>query len=127
MILNNKKPTKKSINKSIKKQVWEKYIGKKYKGKCYVSWCETILEPWDFEVGHNVPESKGGKLNIKNLRPICRLCNGCMGNHLTIDQFSRIMNPRKPSIINNFKGWFTYQKYEFGLKRCKCKRKSNKK
>ena len=45
---------------------------------------------FDFESGHNIPESKGGTLNIDNLRPICAKCNRSMGDDYTIDEFSRI-------------------------------------
>jgi len=81
--------TKLNIPKRIRALVWKQYIGKKWKGKCYVEWCNNkfdVLSSW--HVGHNLPESKGGTLNIKNLRPICCDCNLGMGNRYTIDEWS---------------------------------------
>ena len=43
---------------------------------------------FEFEVGHNIPESKGGTLDLDNLRPICHQCNIGMGNQYTIDEWS---------------------------------------
>jgi hypothetical protein len=40
-------------------------------------------------VGHNIPESKGGKTTINNLIPICGDCNRSMGDRYTIDEFSQ--------------------------------------
>ncbi len=40
-------------------------------------------------MGHNIPESKGGKTTINNLIPICGDCNRSMGDRYTIDEFSQ--------------------------------------
>jgi len=80
---------KKRIPKRIREMVWKTYIGKKWKGKCHVSWCDnvmTILSSW--HVGHNVPESKGGELTIENLRPICADCNLGMGCQYSVEEWS---------------------------------------
>jgi hypothetical protein len=45
------------------------------------------MTPFLFEVGHNVPESKGGATDINNLRP---KCNKSMGDEYTIDEFSAL-------------------------------------
>jgi 5-methylcytosine-specific restriction endonuclease McrA len=82
---------KATIPGALREQVWILYCGDKYfKHKCHVTWCENIMTPFMFEVGHNVPESKGGTLDIDNLRPICAKCNRSMGDHYTIDEFSRL-------------------------------------
>ena len=39
------------------------------------------MNVFDFHVGHNVPESKGGATNIDNLKPICSRCNSSMSNN----------------------------------------------
>ena len=91
---------KKSIPKAVRSNVWLEYIGKKYESDCYVSWCTNIITPFSFEVGHNIPESKGGLTTIDNLRPICSQCNKSMGNMYTITQFSEMFAPRvKPDAI----------------------------
>jgi 5-methylcytosine-specific restriction endonuclease McrA len=53
-----------------------------------VSWCHRLLSCFDFEVGHNIPESKGGTLDLDNLYPICHQCNTGMGNQYTILDWS---------------------------------------
>ena len=56
---------KKSIPKAIREQVWLTYNGKKYERKCYIYWCKNIIDVFNFHVGHDKPESKGGKMSIK--------------------------------------------------------------
>jgi hypothetical protein len=78
-----------TIPKRVRSMVWQKYVGKKWKGECYVEWCNnefTVLSSW--HVGHNIPESRGGTLKISNLRPICADCNLGMGSKYTIDEWS---------------------------------------
>ena len=64
-----KKYKKANIPKAIREQCWLATIGKKYESKCYVSWCTNIINVFDFHVGHDVPESKGGELDINNIKP----------------------------------------------------------
>jgi hypothetical protein len=76
---------RRAIPKSVKDAVWRKYFGeKKPYGKCDA--CEKRIHYQDFEVGHNVPASRGGTDNISNLRPICGTCNRSMGT-LSIEDF----------------------------------------
>lgn len=81
---------KSKIPKAIREQVWLTFIGKKFEHKCFVNWCENKMTPFSFECGHNIPESKGGSLDIDNLRPICSNCNKSMGNVYSIDEFSEL-------------------------------------
>jgi 5-methylcytosine-specific restriction endonuclease McrA len=70
---------RKNIPKSVKMQLWEKYIGKhKAYGKCFV--CGQKIHMQKFEAGHVVPAAKGGPDRISNLRPICFGCNRSMGD-----------------------------------------------
>ena len=78
---------------ALREQVWIHHFGETYKHKCSVTWCTTIMNVFNFECGHNVPESKGGSTDISNLQPICSKCNKSMGNTYTIDEFSKIANP----------------------------------
>lgn len=85
----NRNRRKKSIPKTVRRKVWEKVHGEhKAKGKCYVKWCQRILDKMDFQAGHNIPESKGGSIHITNLFPICGDCNQGMGDRFTIDEWS---------------------------------------
>jgi 5-methylcytosine-specific restriction endonuclease McrA len=90
-----KKTPRKSISKSVKNNMWIQHYGEKFSVQCSVEWCVTIITPFTFEVGHNVPHSKSGTIDIDNLKPICGTCNKSMGNRFTIDEFSKIAIPRK--------------------------------
>jgi hypothetical protein len=79
---------KSTIPRSLKNTVWNKYVGDKFITKCAVKWCDTQINPFTFETGHNIPESKGGLTTVENLRPICAQCNKSMGNRYSIDEFS---------------------------------------
>jgi 5-methylcytosine-specific restriction endonuclease McrA len=78
------------IPKAIREQTWIRYNGDEFSAKCKVRWCQNRVTPFNFEVGHNIPASKGGENNIDNLRPICPSCNRSMGNKYTIDEFSKL-------------------------------------
>jgi len=81
---------KTKIPKALREQVWLKSIGTKYEAKCSILWCKNSMNVFDFHVGHNVPESKGGHTDIKNLQPICSRCNLSMGNHYTINEWNKL-------------------------------------
>ncbi len=83
-----KKYRKKKIPLAVRQAVWVKQFGRVFQHKCFVSWCHRILSCFDFEVGHNIPESKGGTLDLDNLYPICHQCNTGMGNQYTILDWS---------------------------------------
>ena len=80
------------IPKALREQVWIKYFGKKYKHKCYIFWCKNDISVFDFQVGHNIPESKNGATVIENLRPICSRCNLSMSNNYSIDEWNELGN-----------------------------------
>ena len=73
------KPKKKYISKVMKVKVWNKYIGeKKGKSKCLCCQHNKITQ-MNFECGHVIANANGGQNSLKNLRPICSLCNKSMG------------------------------------------------
>ena len=79
---------KKTIPKAVREQCWLNTFGKKYENSCYISWCSNKINVFDFHVGHDKPESKGGTLDISNLKPICSRCNSSMSNNYTIKQWN---------------------------------------
>ena len=81
--------------KRIREVVWNTYNGETYSSKCYVSWCNNIINVFNYQVGHDIPESKGGTYDIGNLRPICSNCNLSMGNKWTIQEWSKLVNHRQ--------------------------------
>jgi hypothetical protein len=103
--------TKEQIPKRIRELVWTTYNGEVFTSKCYVSWCTNNINVFSFQTGHDIPESKGGTLDIYNLKPICGSCNLSMGNKYSITEWSKLINPipilttpppyPHPTIINN--------------------------
>jgi len=69
---------RKPISKSLRDDVWFKYMGDKVQGKCYCCKMRPIHFS-DFQVGHNKAVARGGKNHLSNLRPICAHCNRAMG------------------------------------------------
>lgn len=86
--------SKRNIPKSLREQVWLYWMGHKFDGKCSVVWCKNRITPFNFEAGHNIPESKGGETTIKNLKPICASCNRSMSNVYSIDEYSKEYAPK---------------------------------
>ena len=85
-----KKNTRKAtIPKALREQVWVQQIGQRFDSKCKVTWCTNRINVFDFQCGHNIPESKGGKTTVDNLVPICGRCNMSMGSQYTIDEWNR--------------------------------------
>jgi 5-methylcytosine-specific restriction endonuclease McrA len=80
---------KKTIPKALREQVWIKNIGASFESECTVSWCKNIINVFDFHVGHDVPESKGGETSIDNLKPICARCNLSMGSNYSIKEWEK--------------------------------------
>ncbi len=97
---NIKRPyRKKSIPAAVRQQVWLTYVGEQFKSKCKVKWCRNTITVFQFDCGHNVPESKGGSTTIDNLLPICSNCNGSMRENYTIDEWNATFAPKKKNFL----------------------------
>jgi len=95
---------KQKIPRALREQVWIVYNGSKFfVRKCHVSWCTNNITPLNFHVGHNIPESKGGSLEISNLRPICAMCNLSMADDYTIEEFSKLSRVHVPTLWECFR------------------------
>jgi len=81
---------KKTIPKALKEQVWLKWCGRNFEAKCLVKWCANKITVFDWEAGHNIPESKGGETTLDNLIPICSRCNKSMSNNYTIEEWNKL-------------------------------------
>jgi hypothetical protein len=81
---------KKAIPKALREALWLQYNGDKFRAKCQTPWCSNEVTAWDFQAGHNIPESKGGPTVLENLRPICSRCNQSMANNFTFDEWCRL-------------------------------------
>ena len=90
------------IPKALREQVWIQYYGTAFHNKCPTRWCQNRINAFDFQVGHNVPESKGGSTTIDNLVPICGRCNLSMSNTYTFDEWSATFGSRRRTWIQFF-------------------------
>ena len=77
-----------SIPKALRQQVWLQYIGENFKDQCRIVWCTNTISVFNYHVGHNIPRSKGGTLELSNLQPICSNCNLSMSDNYTIDEWN---------------------------------------
>lgn len=63
----------KYISSTVKKLVWKKWIGDLTKTKC--QYCNLFdIDVFDFDCAYIIPKALGGKVDVQNLRPICRIC-----------------------------------------------------
>lgn len=88
---------KKRIPRALREAVWIHHCGRTFERKCLTHWCKNSINAFDFQTGHDVPESKGGETTIDNLIPLCGRCNLSMGNQYTFKEWSsRFMAPSVP-------------------------------
>lgn len=102
-----KRSKKKAIPRAVKEQVWLRDMGKVFEGKCRTSWCKNTINLFDFQCGHNVPESRGGPTILANLIPICSRCNTSMGASYTFTEWSMQYDSVKVSF---WKRYLCFQK-----------------
>lgn len=70
---------KQSIPHILRIKVWNKWIGEEIgKTKCLCCKLNDICQ-LNFVCGHIIAESKGGDIDVDNLKPICQPCNNSMG------------------------------------------------
>ena len=77
-----------TIPKAVREQVWIDKNKEKFRSKCYVSWCKNEITVFNFHCGHNIPDSKGGSIQLENLYPICSNCNLGMCDRMTITEWN---------------------------------------
>jgi hypothetical protein len=87
---------KKKIPKAVREAVWVKHVGKKFEQKCLTHWCPNTMTVFDFQTSHNIPESKGGTMEIDNLFPLCGRCNLSMSSQYTYYEWSNIFKCKIP-------------------------------
>jgi len=70
--------TKEKIPASVKNTLWSLHFLNSLQGNCQC--CKTeIISKNNFDCGHIISEKEGGKVELDNLKPICRSCNSSMG------------------------------------------------
>ena len=80
---------KKKIPKAVREALWMAFHPNAFKAKCETSWCPNEINAYNFQAGHNIPESRGGPNTIENLIPICARCNLSMGSSYTFDEWQK--------------------------------------
>ena len=90
---------KAKIPKALREQVWISKFGRVYESKCFTPWCQNRITVFDFQCGHDIPESKGGPTNLANLYPICSRCNMSMSNVYTFEQWAQKGAKRKSWLL----------------------------
>ena len=78
---------------ALREAVWIHHQGRSFEGKCLTTWCPNIITVFDFQCGHDIPESKGGPTTIENLYPLCSRCNLSMGSRYTYKEWCSISQP----------------------------------
>lgn len=81
---------KKKIPKALREAVWLKRKGEVFRAKCDVPWCPNTITVFDYQCGHDIPESRGGATKLENLYPICSRCNLSMSNQYTLKEWSQL-------------------------------------
>lgn len=103
------KKSKQRIPAALREQVWIHRMGRVFEGKCPTTWCQNNLTVFDFQSGHNIPESKGGPTNLDNLIPLCGRCNLSMGNEYTFEEWCKVSNPPPVPVVEEVKRtWRSY-------------------
>lgn len=92
---------KKKISAALREQVWIQHSGRVFERKCMVTWCKNTITVFDFQCGHDIPESKGGATDITNLYPICGKCNLSMSNTYTFHEWCKLYTamPDEPPAV----------------------------
>ena len=85
---------KQTIPGALREQVWIGHMGRVFEGKCKTPWCSNKITVYDFQVGHDIPESKGGTLDLENLVPLCAKCNLSCGDRYTFREWAKLSKPR---------------------------------
>lgn len=88
-----KKRKKKPIPAAIREACWQKRCGRVFEHKCLTPWCPNTITVFDFQAGHDIPESKGGPTTVENLYPICSRCNQSMGDRFTFQEWAALHLP----------------------------------
>ena len=91
--------------RKIRQEVWTEHNGAAFESPCFVDWCTNIVNVFNYQVGHDIPKSKGGPNTLDNLKPICESCNQSMGNKYTIKEWNKLFEipEQKKELIDKYK------------------------
>lgn len=71
----------------LRQEVWEKNIGDRFWGNCFV--CNIRLHVMEWSCGHIQSEFKGGAMVFENMKVICKSCNSKMGTENLLEYKAR--------------------------------------
>jgi len=78
-------------NYMFRHDIWINNFGKVFEIKCPTSWCENIINPFEFNMGFRKPltlrESK--LMEKEKLIPLCRRCACSMNNKMTFVEWNK--------------------------------------
>lgn len=95
---------KTKIKESVRKQVWEHYnTFDVAKAPCYV--CSKVIDIAGYQCGHILSERDGGEAVVKNLLPICSLCNQAMGSEYLFEYARRHFEKSRCFELESYKNW----------------------
>jgi len=89
---------KTKIPAKLRQQVWIATFGEVFKAKCSTSWCTEIITVHNYHCGHKFAEKKGGPTEIKNLIPLCSICNLSMSNK-SFEEWDKLVKPTPPTVL----------------------------
>ena len=89
---NDKQYKCKKIPTALKEQLWIQKCGKVFECPCHIKWCVNTINVYNFHVGHDIPQSKGGTLDMANLLPVCDRCNYSMSNNYSIKKWNKLVS-----------------------------------
>jgi 5-methylcytosine-specific restriction endonuclease McrA len=104
----SKKYRKKTIPVALREQVWIQKFGRVFEHTCSTPWCENNITVFDFQSGHNIPESKGGATRLDNLVPLCARCNVSMGDRYTFVEWCMLNEKQPPPPTQDKTFWSRY-------------------
>jgi 5-methylcytosine-specific restriction endonuclease McrA len=78
---------KSPIPARLRQEVWEKNIGDKFWGNCFV--CNIRLHVMEWSCGHIQSEFTGGKMVFENMKVLCKSCNSKMGTENLLEYKAR--------------------------------------
>ena len=74
-------------------QALKKIVFTRDNGTCRI--CGQKVDPFNFDVGHDLAHSKGGKLTVQNAILLCGMCNRSMGT-LSLKQARKALGIKAP-------------------------------
>lgn len=89
-----------AISKIMRQQVYDKCNG-------HCAYCGREIAYKDMQVDHVIPRYNGGKDDVENLLPSCRMCNFRKGT-LSIEHFRKEIEYQAEVVCKTFQGRISF-------------------